>query len=84
MGGKFHLSIHFSGTTSAKAGEICELRINDIDHDNGAVHLGFTLERISKEAYEHIYHREIYSVYPDKVADSPSLLVLKKPKTAES
>lgn len=76
-----HLGVHLSFVCTLRIGECCGLTWDCIDFTSGKIHVGKTMLRISKSALDKLPKEDAFYIYPEKLKDSKSVLVLKKPKT---
>jgi len=76
-----HLGVHLSFVCTLRIGECCGLTWDCIDFTSGKIHIGKTMQRISKSALDNLPKGDIFKIFPKKMENSKSVLVLKKPKT---
>jgi len=79
-----HLAVHIAFVCSMRNGEVMALTWDSIDFDNMKIRVDKTLQRVRKTALAEIPDDELIRVFPEKVADAKSVLVLKLPKTEDS
>ena len=65
-------------------GELLALKWSDIDFEKKTVHISKTMQRISRDALTFIGTKDIVEILPCGCDDSPTVLVIKTPKTRSS
>ena len=81
---QLHLAVHLAFICSLRIGETVGLTWDDIDFDKNLIHVHRTLQRVSRESLQFIPQDDIIHIFPSKIANTNSTLVLKLPKTANS
>ena len=82
---QLNLMIQLAGLLTCRNGEVCGLTLDKLSlGDKKAIKIDQTMQRINKEDFERLPKREVFRVFPSKVGDSGSCLVLKTPKTKGS
>ena len=79
-----HLLVHTAATSTSREGETTAFTWDCINWEKGTVKVDKTLQRVAREAIELLSDRDIIRVFPGKVKNSKSILVLKKVKTKKS
>ncbi|MBC8611367.1 tyrosine-type recombinase/integrase [Massilimaliae timonensis] len=79
-----HLLVHTAATSTSREGETTAFTWDCINWEKGTVKVDKTLQRVAREAIELLSDRDIIRVFPSKVKNSKSILVLKKVKTKKS
>lgn len=81
---QLHLMVHIASAHTCRNGEICGLTWDVIDVDKGLMKIDKTMQRVNKKAFNQLPKKEVFRIFPNKVGDSKSFLVLKTPKTKGS
>lgn len=88
---KLYVAINLAFACSMREGEIAGLtwdnvHISDADiaDDNAHVYIDKELQRCSKKALETLSPKDVYQVFPTRMRDTKTVLVLKSPKTESS
>lgn len=81
---QLHLAVHLAFICSLRIGETVGLTWDDIDFDKNLIHVRRTLQRVSRESLQFVPQDDIIHIFPSKIANTNSTLVLKLPKTANS
>lgn len=79
-----HLAVHIAFICSLRIGETMGLTWDCINFDKRVVHIEKTLQRVSKEALALLPKDNLIFVFPPKMEDKKSLLILKNPKNESS
>ena len=78
------LAIQFAFACSLRMGELLALRWSDIDFEQNTVRINKTMQRINRSALSFIGTKDIIEALPSENNNSPTLLVIKAPKTQSS
>jgi len=81
---QLHLMVHIASVLTCRNGEICGLTWDVINLDKGMLKIDRTMQRVDKKVYDKLPKKEVFLIFPNKVEDSKSFLVLKTPKTSGS
>jgi integrase len=81
---QLHLMVHLASAHTCRNGEVCGLTWEAIDFDKGLVKIDRVIQRVNKKTFGQLPKRDIFRIFPNKVNDSKSFLVLKTPKTKSS
>lgn len=76
-----HLAIHIGFVCSLREGEVASIDLKTIDLKESSLWIIRQVQRVSDAALKEIPKDELLKVFPKKVANSKSSLILKKPKT---
>ena len=79
-----HLAVHLAFIGSLRNGETVAITLDCLLPEEEAIVIDKTLERVSKASLEKLHSAEVYKVFPNKIADKKSCLILKPPKTTSS
>ena len=79
-----HLALHMAFVCSLRIGEAMAATWDCIDLEKGEFYVTKTLQRATKEAVDMLPKDNLYFVFPAKMEDKKSVLILKKPKTKSS
>lgn len=79
-----HLAVHLAFVCSLRAGEVAGISVPTIDFYNRSLWITQIVQRVSAKSLEEIPKGKIIKVFPEKVANSKSRLILKTPKTEGS
>lgn len=79
-----HLAAHTAFVGSLRNGETMGITLDCVDLDKGVIMINKTLQRVDLEALNLIPSDELIYVFPPRVEDKGSRLVLKDPKTDNS
>ncbi len=79
-----HLAVHLAFVCSLRIGEAMGLTWDCVDLDNKAIRFDKTLQRVSKEALNLLPKDSLIFIFPEKIPNKKSVLILKKPKTDSS
>ena len=78
-----HLAVHLAFICSLRIGETVGLTWDDIDFEKNLIRV-HPLQRVSRESLQFIPQDDSIHIFPSKIANTNSTLVLKLPKTANS
>ena len=76
-----HLAIHIGFVCSLREGEVAGIDLKTIDLKESSLWIIRQVQRVSDASLKEIPKDELIKVFPKKVANSKSSLILKKPKT---
>ena len=83
-----HLAVHLSIVGAMRLGEVCGLRIPDIDFSaydsKGIIYIRQSLQRIKRDTLTRIRSDNIIQVFESQQETSKSVLILKAPKNKSS
>lgn len=79
-----HLAVHLAFICSLRIGETMGVTWDCVNLDKKNVHINKTLQRVSKEALDLLPKDNLIFVFPPKMKDKKSVLILKDPKTESS
>lgn len=79
-----HLAIHIAFVCSLREGEVAGIDLKMIDLKEASLWIARQVQRVSDDALREIPKDELLMIFPKKVANSKSSLILKKPKTEGS
>lgn len=80
---RMHLAVHMSFACTMRIGEIAGLQWKYIDLENDKIYVRQILQRVTKESLD-LLKPKIFVLFPDKISNSKTSLVLKEPKTKSS
>ncbi len=85
QGDKFmHAAVHAAFACTLRNGETVAIMKDCIEFDKHRIKIEKTLQRVNRKAFNDMPKDEVFFVFPDKVKDSNSVLILKTPKTDSS
>ncbi len=79
-----HLAVHLAFICSARNGEIMSLTWDCVDFDKKTILINKTLQRIYKDVMEKLPKDKLRFVFPPKMENNKTALVMKSPKTESS
>lgn len=79
-----HLAVHIAFICSLRIGEAMAITWDCVNLDKKNVHINKTLQRVSKEALALLPKDNLIFIFPPKMEDKKSVLILKNPKTESS
>jgi integrase len=82
--GCLRLMVHIASAHTCRNGEICGLTWDTINFEKGTLLINKTLQRVKKKAFEQLPPKEVFRIFPNKVKNSETVLILKTPKTKKS
>jgi len=81
---QLHLMVHIASAHTCRNGELCGLTWDVVNLDNGMLKIDKTIQRVDKKAFEQLPQKEVFRIFPGKVDNTKSLVILKTPKTKGS
>ena len=79
-----HAAVHTAFACTLRNGETVAIKEDCVDFESHRLRIDKTLQRVNRQVYEEMPKDDVYYEFPDKVADSKSVLILKSPKTESS
>jgi len=76
--------VHLACAHTCRNGELCGLTWDTVDLEQGMLKINKTMQRVSKNAFSKLPKKEVFRIFPNKVDQCNSFLVLKTPKTKGS
>ena len=79
-----HLAIHIAFVCSLREGEVAGIELRTIDLKEASLWIARQVQRVSDASLKEIPRGELVKVFPKKMQNSKSSLILKEPKTEGS